>query len=562
MPLPQRASTLLIGLVLWANQVAWAQQAPSAGSQLQQIPAPMPRPAAKPEQQTPIDESQVGTDADTAKVLVKDLLITGVRSLEVEELIRVSGFAPGSSYSLAELRAMAAKITAHYRRQGYLLTQTYLPTQDVTDGHVRLAVVEGQYGQITLQNQSGLHERVARSLLDGLQVSDAITTAALERRVLLLSDLPGIQVKSVLKPGANVGTSDLLVELTPGQRVGGGLEADNGGNRYTGANRVGASLFVNEPFGLGDVASARLLTSGEGLSFARLAYQAQAGTFSVGAAYTAMTYQLGGDFASSQSTGSARITSVFASYPWLRGRDHNLSAQGSFDNKDLSDQSGTGLAASTSDKTSQIGTLGLKGDFRDAMGNGFNNYTVSWTHGNLSLRMPAVLAIDAQTAQTAGSFDKLLFGLSRLQDLTADTGLYVSVNGQLASKNLDASEKLSLGGLAGVRAYPSGEASGDDGVLLSVETRTRLPSLAGSLAGQWQWVGFVDAGWVRLNKNPWDISNPANSRRLVGAGVGLNYVGDSNWLVKASCAFKLGDEAATSAPDAGWRFWLQLNKTF
>ena len=40
---------------------------------------------------------------------------------------------------------------------------------------------------------------------------------------------------------------------------------------------------------------------------------------------------------------------------------------------------------------------------------------------------------------------------------------------QFSNKNLDSSEQLSLGGITGVRAYPSGEASGDQGYKLTTE---------------------------------------------------------------------------------------------
>ena len=39
--------------------------------------------------------------------------------------------------------------------------------------------------------------------------------------------------------------------------------------------------------------------------------------------------------------------------------------------------------------------------------------------------------------------------------------LFASVNGQLASKDLDSSEKMVLGGMYAVRAYPEGEAYAD-----------------------------------------------------------------------------------------------------
>lgn len=563
MKLPHYApSRLISAVVLMVGQAALAQQAPSAGSQLLQIPAPPAIQAPKPDMRIELDTHKPAADSDTSKVIVKELRLTGVISITEAELIRVSGFVPGSQFTVGELRRLASKITSHYRSLGYFLAQTFLPAQDITEGVVQLTVSEGQYGQIKLQNQSQLSDSVANSILAGLKGADAVTSSALERRILMLSDLPGISVKSTLAPSTSIGATDLIVDITPGQRVSGSVEADNQGNRYTGANRMGASVSINELAGLGDVASARFLTSGEGLAYARASYQVQAGQVNVGLAYTAMNYKLGAEFASTQSNGTAGIGSVYASYPLIRSRNKNLTTQLSFDNKSFSDVTESSTPGIRSDKDAQISSVGLKGDFRDGMGNGLSNYSLSWVRGNINLQTPIVLANDAISAQSNGTFDKVAYAYSRQQEITAGTGLYFSLYGQWASKNLDSSEKFSLGGAGGVRAFPSGEASGDEGMVLTLETRTRLPVLQDYLPGQMQLVGFVDTGVVTLNKNPWDAAMPINGRRLSGVGLGINYFGTNNLMVKASWAFKVGDESATSVPDASGRFWLQVNKSF
>ena len=61
----------------------------------------------------------------------------------------------------------------------------------------------------------------------------------------------------------------------------------------------------------------------------------------------------------------------------------------------------------------------------------------------------------------------------RLQGVTDTLSLYAAFNGQVASKNLDNSEKMGLGGPAGVRAYPTGEAYGDQGYILNLEARAQ-----------------------------------------------------------------------------------------
>ena len=62
----------------------------------------------------------------------------------------------------------------------------------------------------------------------GLDSGEMIASAPLERRLLLLSDIPGIDVNSTLSPGAATGTADLIVNLKRRRLVSGIIEADNG----------------------------------------------------------------------------------------------------------------------------------------------------------------------------------------------------------------------------------------------------------------------------------------------------------------------------------------------
>jgi hemolysin activation/secretion protein len=87
-----------------------------------------------------------------------------------------------------------------------------------------------------------------------------------------------------------------------------------------------------------------------------------------------------------------------------------------------------------------------------------------------------------------------------------------------------------------------------------------LPKFSEQMPGQLQLIAFVDTGTVTVNKNPW--ATGPNRRTLSGAGVGLNWSATNNFIVKAYYARKLGSEAATSAPDASGRFWIQAVKYF
>ncbi len=503
-----------------------------------------------------------GAVADPHAVVVQSLRVTGVRSLDAADVVRASGFVVGAAYSVLDMRALAARMREHYQQQGYFLAQVYVPAQDITDGVLRLEVVEGQYGQVSVRNRSRLADSVAERVMGDLRTGSTVNSAALERRLMLLSDMPAVQVQSTLTPGATTGTTDLLVDLSPTAQWVGSLEADNHGNAFTGANRLGASLHLNELLGYADQLQLRALSSGEGLAYARAAYQALLGEATVGLAYTHMQYQLGGAFASTNSSGTARVGGLFASYPLIRSKAKNLSVQGALESKALIDQVDIGGLGQSTDKQAQTQIATLRGDFQDRSGTGQTTYQLQWTHGEIRLNSADVADADSRSANSAGTFDKLAYALTYQKAVGADSVIYAGLHGQWASKNLDASEKFSLGGPNGVRAYPGGEATGDEGAILSLEWRTGLPSLTQALSGQVQWMVFVDAGAVTLNKTPWDAWAGSNTRALRAAGLGLSYQGSGNWGLKATYAVKLGSEAATSSNDSEGRFWLQASKNF
>lgn len=552
-----RTKACLVLSFLASATAVWAQQPPSAGSQLRQIPPAPSLPPKAPEIRIEQGKQAPLPLPDQTSVRVDTLHITGAQTFTETTLLEASGFKPHGRMTLADLRGLAERVTDYYHAQGYFVAQAYLPAQDIKNGLVTLAVLEGRYGAVTIRNETRLKDGVARGLTEPAP-NDAVTIAPLERSLLLLTDLPGVLVRSTLTPGASVGSSDLVLDVASGPLISGSVDADNQGNRYTGRNRVGASLNLNNPLGYGDVASVRLLTSGEGLKYARTGYQVQVDRAKVGVAYAHLDYRLGKEFDSLQAHGTAGIASIYGNYPLLRSRQSNLSVQLAFDSKSLHDQVET--TNSSQKKKVQVLMLSLNGDHRDSFaGPAVNTYSLTGTAGNIDLQDPAAKAADASTARTQGSYGKLGFNVARLQSAGASTQFYAAASGQVASKNLDISEKMQLGGANAVRAYPEGESYADRGFVLTLEARYTLP-VADSVLGQVQLVGFIDTGAVTFSRNPWVAG--VNTRKLSGAGVGLNWSVGNDFFVKAFYAHKVGTQSATSAPDADGRFWVQSVKYF
>jgi hemolysin activation/secretion protein len=215
------------------------------------------------------------------------------------------------------------------------------------------------------------------------------------------------------------------------------------------------------------------------------------------------------------------------------------------------------------------GALGVSGDSRDsAAGGGLNAYSLAYTNGKLDLSgAENDLSIDSITAQKNGGYSKINYALSRLQRLGFATSLYVSLSGQMASKNLDSSEQFALGGPYGVRAYPTGEAIGDQGMLFTLEGRWQFRE-------NWQASAFFDRGQIQLHKKEWMgwqgmNTTITNSYSLSGLGLGVDYSRPGNVLLRVMVAMKLGTNPGRDANDndadgrdSRFRGWIQAIKYF
>ena len=496
--------------------------------------------------------------ASGAPFKVNRLQVRGASLYPEADLVKVTGFEPGRDLNIPALQGMADRITQHYRQNGYLLARAYLPAQEIREGVLTLVVLEGQYGQIKVNNTSSLDNQVPKGVLEGLNYGDVIALGPLEERLLLLTDIPGVGIRSSLVPSSTLGMSDLVVDVLPAARVSGSVDADNAGNRYTGEERIGGTVNLNNPMGIGDLASLRILTSGHGLRYARAAYQVPMGRGRVGVAYGDLAYNLGREFADLKAHGHARIATLFGTYPLVRSRQSNLNVGLSLDAKSFQDR--IDAEPSQIDKRAQVAVASLYGDRRDRWGGGgVSTYSLTLSAGSLDIRTPEALVRDAATSRTDGAFSKWGFAVSRLQRASPSISWFAGLSGQVASQNLDVSEKMELGGMNGVRAYHEGEAYADEGALLTLELRKQLDVSAQAL-GQVHLAAFIDAGAVKLHHQAWAAGE--QRRQLGGAGVGVYWTQARDYSVKAFYARKLGREASTSAPDKSGRFWVQGVKYF
>ena len=298
------------------------------------------------------------------------------------------------------------------------------------------------------------------------------------------------------------------------------------------------------------------------MGFYRLAYTVPVGYYGtrVGVSYATFHYRLGKDFIDTLTHGVGAVTSIYAFHPLIRTRSSNLILQAAYEQKRLDDRNE--VALTITDQNIVSAKLGLVGDFRDGVfGGGLNSYNYTITEGN------AKFSGTIADPTVVGRFAKHNFEFRRLQKITDNTSLLLAVNGQMASKNLTSAEKFSLGGASGVRAYPAGEGLGDTGFVFQGELRYIIPGFKVA-TGDVTISGFYDQGWVRIQENfviPAAGITPANAnnRNLSGYGLGGSIGKDTDFIFRASLAWRNEREPAQSdtTPRVP-RVWVQGIKWF
>jgi hemolysin activation/secretion protein len=550
-------------LSLLGSAAAYAQQLPDAGSVLQQIERRQ-RTELPHESQPPLALPAPLESIGGVTVTVNDFRFAGNTLLSDKRLAAAVAPFVGHPIDFTALQNAAIAVAGAYREAGWVV-RAYLPRQDVTEGTVTIQIVEAKFGSVHVEGDSkrASTERVARFVERAQPHGEPVSAAALDRGLLLINDLPGVVATGRLSAGSAEAETDLTVDVEDGPLVTGNLVADDAGSRFTGAARVIASASLNGRLGIGDRADAVLLHS-EGSDYVRLAYELPVGSrgWRIGVNASHLDYDIvTDDFAALDAHGSSSSAGMAASYPLHRSRLRNLYlqmdvGQNRFDNKSAGE-----TATHYGVQSASVGLFGNR--FDGWHGGGATTYGATLIAGEVDLTGSPNAAADAVTTRTDGGFRTLRLSASRLQALTERVALFASIEGQAASKNLDSSQKLYLGGSQGVRAYPESEAGGSSGLLATLEARAHL-------APQFDLAGFVDWGKVRINEdNDFIGAAELNDVALKGGGVRAAWHARSGLSLTATFASRSGQNPLRTAngddQDGSLvenRVWVQFSMPF
>lgn len=515
----------IITLSIAAATSVFAANLPTSGDIQRQVQQPTfdegqkALPSIKQEYKAPMAIS------DAVTMHVKGFTFSGNTVYSSEELKALLKPYEDKELGLNGLNEVTSIITKYYRDHNYFVARAYIPEQKIKDGIVEIAIVEGIYGNFTIKNNSLVGISEIQGYMNHLKSGQIVSTTSLERQMLLINDLSGVQVVSAeVYPGSTVGTSDFAIATAATDKYSGYAVLDNYGSRYTGEARTSVGVNINSLTEVGDTLTASgMLSHTANLKNAGVTYERPIGYSGLKANINASTTRYTLDHITNYDAyGTANIIGAGVSYPTIKTRSHTQTLSLDYTHRSMADDSGIPGNVEESKKS----TDALMLSFSDRRSTDlFNNpgklfMKASLTAGHVNLGNDVAKTNDA-SIDTEGGYSKANIVLSYTHQFTPELSLLTSIKAQKSfGKNLDSSEDISVGGSNGIRAYEDSELSGDQGVVASIDLMYALPKM--EQISHYTSL-FVDSAKVWKNANVYNTEDNTRNINAVGIGYGLNY---------------------------------------
>lgn len=454
--------------------------------------------------------------------------------------------------TLSEVAALADAIQARYVELGYVLSRAYVPAQEIADATMRIRVIEGHVDRLVVEGATkGEQERLAAITAPAL-ASRPAHIGTLERSLLLASDLPGLDVSGLLRPGAGFGAAELVVTALP-DPWGGSVGLGNRGSDFAGPWSAYADLYVNNL--LDQQEQLGLTLSGTPTDDEQRAANLRwlQPLFANG-----LLLSTTGSYAKGKPGASLALFAVRTeswavgqslSYPLVRSRALNVAVEG-------------GWKAQRSD-VELLSTPFTRDDWRTA------DLRLSASHANLggvavqgAIGLVQGLDIFAASPRAGRAtsrtdidtaFTKFTADLAASARLAEGLGLTVSAAGQYTNDRLVSGEEFVLGGTRFGRGYDSGDLAGPRGVGASAELRYTRPINNPYLQSA-SLYGFTD--WGRV----WGSVALDADLTTIGAGLRLGLLRGIS--VNAELAAPQGGLDLPGLENPGSRFFFELSVPF
>lgn len=519
-PLPRsvhrllQASALPAALALLATPALQAQPVPGPAQierqqqerlrELQERALPQPAPGEGTDLQR--IAPQVVVPQLTGCVAIRELRIEGSTRLRPAIRAEAQVAATGCLGSL-QIEALLAALTKEYIDRGYVTARIYVEAQDLSQGVLRLRVVEGTIERYETVKEDAREDRPDRLWLAGAfpaQAGELLNLRDLEQGIDQLNTLQSNRATLELRPGTLPGQSVVVVRNNAGSPLNLYLSYDNLGSPATGEDNLGATLSFNSVLGLNElIAFTRNQTTPRGSD-----HQSDSSAVRVAIPYGYWTLAL--DTSHSDYTNGLDLPSGLPLLATGRTVNHGVSLArvvyrdqssratlsgrlGSYDTRNY--MAGQLLEVSSR----KLAPLDLGATLFSQVAGGIGNVRVGYVRGLRAfgaLHDEPGLPEDYPRAQ----FSKFTFDLGyqrRLQAGTQPLQWTAQASGQYSRDPLFGSQQFLVGSPATVRGSRLASLSGDHGALLrnDIAWLWRVPAAGNDPVFGTVYAGY-DVGWV------------------------------------------------------------------
>jgi hemolysin activation/secretion protein len=456
------------------------------------------------------------------RFVLRSVQIEGAKAYSVADLTRPFEPYVGKEMTIAQVFEIANGLTARYRRDGYILSQVIVPEQTIgTDGVVKLVAVEGFIEGVQVRGAT-TGDRVVAGHVKALQSSRPLTSATLERQMLLMNDLGQSSARGTLVPSAQTpGAADLVVDLSR-ERAAVSVATNNRNSRSLGPRRVTLDAEWYGALASWDHISIHGGSSfNKELSYVGLGYGGllgRSGTqWSLGVTGVHAEPGLAANLTDTDLETESISGVLEVRHPLLRSRSRNLYLRGSLTTFDGSSEL---LLAPLSDDRIRAVRLGVSFDAADHW-NGITVLDAELSRGldGFGARETGTADSPLSRANGEAQFSKMTVYAARLQSFGPDWSGLLAVSAQHAFSTLLAPELFTFGGELFGRGYDAAELAGDSGVSAKAELRYSIP--IPQLAGTATPYAFFD--WGRVERR--DSINEAKSADASSWGAGVRFSG-------------------------------------
>src|SRR5713101_2969937 len=462
-------------------------------------------------------------------LVIRQIRIVGATVYSAEQFAELHADLIGETVTLKAVYDLAARITAKYGADGYVLSRAIVPPQqlDPKGAVVRIQVVEGYVEKVEWPPQLASYVNFFSDYAAKITAQRPANIRTIERYLLLSGDLPGLKFKNSLKPHpSKAGAAILVVEVTekPVDLFG---RVDNRGTKARGPLQFLTTATANNLLRIHDAfsvsyagafqtkelqyyaANYRQVLTSEGLTaFINASYgYGRPGTVEL----ELLNYRTKGAYAEAGM-----------SYPVIRARERNLNVSGlwfwSDDRSSFFDLPDT--PPSTLDKMRGF-RLKADTDSADQYG-GINQLNFAFSHGFIGLGSTNNNNDLASRANGRVDFSKMELTLSRMQPLFSGFSVLLASYGQYAFTPLLVSELCGYGGRLFGRGFDPSQFVGDTCLEVLAELRYDIPLQLKGLT-QAQLYGFADHGWLHNIAPVVGTFNTVDAAS-VGAGLRLGWL--------------------------------------